>query len=451
MNIKPIKRKVSLPKPKKVCAYVRVSANNLDMQKSLFAQIDHYCELIRSHTDWEMAGIFVDEGLSGTKVDRPEFNRMLEMARNGEIDLILTKSISRFARNTVTLLSVLRELRSLSVDVIFEEENLHALDDNCELLLTLLAMKAEEESRTYSELAKLSLKSRYRNGDYLHVHTYGYRVINGNQYEIVDEEAQVVRRIFDEFISGKPVRTIARDLNRDGLYKSNTRGMLGAKRKDAKHRLWRDNTVEVILKNEKYTGSTLLQKTYTTDFRTKNRKKNQGELAKYYVESEHPAIISVETFSQARLEMERRKAMPKPVRRLDIPTLFRGIVFCGNCGSPYQRRLHQKGEKYRISYNCSRSINRYDNHCKMPRIRESVLIAKTKEVLGLKTDTEITRELIMSQIERIEVLPDEQLKFTLKNGASTTLSCHYERSESWKDDWKILPETGSPTARKEDN
>ncbi|MBR3122403.1 recombinase family protein [Candidatus Saccharibacteria bacterium] len=440
MNIKPIKQSVLKAHPfLRVAVYARVSSNNLEMQNSLFAQVDYYSNLIKSHVDWELAGLFVDKGLSGTKADRTEFNKMLELARNGGIDLILTKSITRFARNTLTLLNTIRELKDLNVDVFFEEENLHIISETGEVILTLLAMKAEEEARTYSDLAKLSLKKRYENGNYLHGHTYGYKVVDG-KYEIMPEEAKIVRRIFDEFIAGKPIGTIARDLNRDGLYKSNTRGMLGAKRKDAPKRLWRDNTVQVIIENEKYTGNVLLQKSYTTDFRTKDRKKNSGELTQYYIAEEHPAIISVETFEKASEEMARRKALPKPRHDYDIPNLFLGILFCGNCGSRYQRRLHQKNGKYRYSYNCSHSINTFDNHCRMPRLRESVLVKQTKAVLGLPEEAKLTKGLIENQIIRIEVIPDEKLKYYLTSGATVTSCWHYERKDSWGDEWKPLPE-----------
>lgn len=446
MNILQINPQALQPKPrkdalKKVAAYARVSSAKESSTDSLLNQIDYFTHYIKSRPDWEFAGVFIDHGVSGTKTDRPGFLAMMEAARAGEIDLILTKSVARFSRNMLSLLISLRELKDLHIDVYFEEEHLHSISSEGELLLTLLAIKAEEEARNYSELAKLSVRKRFATGQYLHSSTiYGYKVVDG-KYEIIPEEAAIVRRIFADFISGKGISTIAQELNAEGLKKTR---LMKNRNPQA---IWRYSTIERILKNETYTGNVLLQKSFIQDFRTKKRARNQGELDQYFVEQDHPAIISEATYTLATKEFLRREKAFAHVPFSDKiagPSLFQQLLYCATCGSRYQRRVHVKNGKYRCTYNCSRSKVRFTGKtCKSPRIRESILIAKTKEVLGL--DEPLTREILVDNLRRIEIASDHSLYFYL-NGSNEPVITNWDLThKDWGDEWKVLPEDLDPT------
>ena len=280
-------------KRKRVCAYARVSMDSERMKHSLSAQVSYYNDLIQHHSEWEYAGVFADYGISGTGTDkRDEFNRMLKECELGHIDIILTKSIQRFARNTVDLLTTVRHLKELGIEVWFEKENINSLSGDGELMLSILASFAQEESRSISENSKWGIRKLYEKGVPRRGRIYGYRVKNGN-YVIKEDEAEVVRRIFRMFLDGDSCYVIGEKLEAEGV-KSFTGKKL------------RSEVIANMIRQEKYTGCTLCQKVYTTDSITHKQIKNNGELPKYFIEDTHPAIISMEIFKAAQEEFAER-------------------------------------------------------------------------------------------------------------------------------------------------
>lgn len=241
-----------MPSLMRVAAYARVSSGKDEMLHSLAAQISYYSDYIQGHPSWIYAGVYADEALTGTKDNRPEFNRLLEDCRSGKIDLVLTKSISRFARNTVTLLETVRELKILGVDVFFEEQNLHSNSGDGELMLTILASYAQEESRSTSENCKWRIRKQFENGEMANLRfMFGYQIVKG-KVEIDPEQAAVVLMIFEDYINGMGGGQIAKKLKEMNVAK-----VFSGK--------WRGERVIEILKNEKYTGNALLQKKYVVD------------------------------------------------------------------------------------------------------------------------------------------------------------------------------------------
>ena len=288
-----------------VAAYARVSTEKEDQENSFERQVEHYTQIINANPDWRLVGVYKDPGISGTRAEkRKDFMRMIEDCRAGKIKKILVKSISRFARNTVDALQYIRELKELGISVFFENENIDTATSGGDVLLTILAAIAEQESRTISTNIKWAYQRKFQNGDIV-LNTglmLGYRRLpeddeNGMaQYAIIEEEAQIVRRIFSEYVSGVTVTRICRGLEADGIL---------TKLGNAK---WRVSTVESILQNEKYTGNAICGKTYKVDVLSKNRKKNDGTNAPmYYVENTHPAIIESEMFELTKREMALRK------------------------------------------------------------------------------------------------------------------------------------------------
>ena len=262
----------------KEAAYARVSMQSERMLHSLSAQVSYYSGLIQKNPDWEYAGVYADDFISGTNtVKRDEFKRMLADCEAGKIDIILTKSISRFARNTVDLLETVRHLKDLGVEVRFEKERIRSMDGDGELMLTILASFAQEESRSISDNVKWGIRKRMQNGiPNGHFRIYGYRW-EGDELVIVPEEAETVRRIYRAYLEGKSPSYIARQLSASGIPSPSGKAN------------WRPETVKSILTNEKYKGDAVLQKTFCTDFLTKKFKANEGEVPQYYVENSHPA------------------------------------------------------------------------------------------------------------------------------------------------------------------
>ena len=254
-----------VPKLLNVAAYARVSSGKDEMLHSLSAQVSYYRELIESQPGWNFAGVYADEALTGTKENRAEFQRLLAACRAGKVDMVITKSISRFARNTVTLLETVRELKALGVDVFFEEQNIHTMSSAGELMLTILGSFAQEESRSASENQKWRVRRNFEEGCPWRGHMLGYRMGDG-KLEVVPEEAVIVRRIFNDYLAGNGVTLIAKHLNDDGV--PNPSGAV-----------WAATSIQKVLKNYNYTGNLLLQKTYRTDHITKKTVVNKGQLA----------------------------------------------------------------------------------------------------------------------------------------------------------------------------
>ena len=290
--IEPVRQKIEItateiPEKLRVAAYARVSTEQDEQQSSYEAQVDFYTHYIQSNPNWEFVAVFADEGITGTNTrKRDGFNLMIQKAMNGEIDLILTKSISRFARNTVDTLQTVRKLKAIGVEVIFEKENLHTLDPKSEVMLTIMSSLAQEESRSISENVRWGKQKSMRDGKVSLAYSrfLGYKKGPDGRPEIVEEEAVIVRDIYNYFLSGKTLNEIAALLTRMGI------STPAGKTK------WSVSTIRSILSNEKYKGEALLQKTYTVDYLTKEVRKNTGEVPSVRVRNSHEAIIEPEVF-----------------------------------------------------------------------------------------------------------------------------------------------------------
>lgn len=408
-------------KRKRVAAYARVSSGKDAMLHSLSAQISYYNDYIGSRGDWELAGIYADEALTGTKEDRPEFQRMLADCRNGKIDMVITKSLTRFARNTVTLLATVRELKLLEVDVFFEKENIHTLSSDGELMLTLLASFAQEESRSASENQKWRIQKMFEEGRPNTGNMLGYRLVDGT-LQIVPEEAEIVRMIFADFLSGMGGHAIMKKLNRMGI-PSKTGGM------------WRENTIYGILRNEKYTGNMLLQKTYRLDHISKKHMNNHGEHPMYYVENSHKPIIDQETFENAKQRLAQQAAhfcsAVQPMTRYP----FTGLILCGTCGKHFRRKIANAGSKYAKPIWICPSFNRYGKEtCPAQQIPERILLAKTSEVLGRE---DWDRDVLLEHVAEVRALERGCLVYVFRDGHTQNVTWQNpSRRESWTEEMK---------------
>ena len=414
-NVHPVKRK-------RVAAYARVSGGKDAQLHSLSTQVSYYNSYIGSRGDWVLAGIYADEAFTGTKENRPEFQKMLADCKTGKIDMVITKSITRFAGNTVTLLSSVRELKELGIDVYFEKENIHTLSADGELMLTLLASFAQEESRSASENQKWRIRKKFEQGLTTTGYLLGYRLKNGI-LEIVPEEADVVRQIFIDFLSGMGKTTIAKKLNR--LDVPTKRGAP-----------WNKNTIQCILQNEKYTGNLLLQKTYKKDHISKKKMANRGELPKYYVENSHEAIISKEVFEQVQQELKNRADKNGFTARVSGQCLYTGLIHCGICGKHFYRKLTSSGRKYQKKpcWLCATYMEQGKDYCPAQKIPEDILTAKTAEMLGV---ADFDRDMLMAKIKEIQVPGHNRLIYMFHDGHAKEVTWqHKSRKESWTEEMK---------------
>ena len=355
--------KTSLPKLTRVAAYARVSSAKDAMHHSLSAQVSYYSSLIQRHPGWQYAGVFADEAKTGTKDSREGFQKMIAACRAGSVDAIITKSISRFARNTVTLLETVRELKGYGVDVFFEEQNIHTLSADGELMLSILASYAQEESLSASENQKWRIRKNFEEGKPWNGTMLGYRYHNGTLV-IEPQEAEIVRRIFREYLSGKGVVTIANRLNADGIV---TR--YGNQ--------WHKRSVTCVLQNYAYTGNLLLQTTFRENHLTKRSLPNDGQLPKYHAKGTHEAIISIEDFTAAQAEMEKRSAKHAPKgKNYNARYPFSGMIVCGNCGKHYRRKTTAGG----IVWICTTFNTQGKAACPSKQIPEEKLYEMTADI-----------------------------------------------------------------------
>lgn len=406
---------------KRVAAYARVSSDKEAAIHSLSSQISHYNEYISNHVGWEFAGVYADEGITGTKDNRPEFMRLLEDCRKGKIDLVITKSITRFARNTVVLLDTIRELKLLEIDVFFEKENMHSISKNGELMLTLLAMYAEEESRSASENQKWRIQKMFEQGRPNTGRMLGYYLKNG-QLTIIPEEAEVVRMIFEDYLSGMGRLAIANKLN--DLHIPTVRG----------GKEWREGAIYLILRNEKYTGDMILQKTYSEDFRTKKRIINNGERRKYLVEKSHESIISKTIFAQVQEEISRRQSCIKMATHTSKGQ-FSGLLTCSECGKHFRRRIANASSKYaKPAWLCSTFATKGKRYCNNKQIPEAILIEKTEEVLGVSS---LEGMELRDYLTGIICHKEQKLTFAMTNGDQITVAwSNPSRRNSWTEEMK---------------
>ena len=400
---------------KKVAAYARVSTDKDDAIHSLSAQISYYNEYISGHPGWEYAGVYADNGISGTKRNRPEFQRMIADAKAGKIDMVITKSITRFARNTVVLLETIRELKGCGTDVYFEKENMHSLSHEGELMLTLLAIYAEEESRSASENQNWRIQKLHEQGKTPSGKILGYKLVNG-RFEIVPEEAEIVRKIFELYLSGMGFIAIAKQLNAEGI-----------KTRDGYE--WAGTKVRAILTNEKFMGDMLLQKTYREDFRTKRRMENHGERRMYYVENSHEPIVSKETFQKVQEEIRRRSGKSHTNHNPVTDSPFSGLLTCLECGKRYHRRINHPGTKYaKVFWSCVTAHRQGKTACPSKRIPENILFQKTLDATGLKSLDGVD---LKEYVEEIGT-QNRTLYYRMKDGSIKIAKWEYvSRSESW--------------------
>lgn len=397
---KPMQVIKGLPKgtKKRVCAYCRVSTDTEEQLTSYETQVTYYENYIKSKPEYEFAGIFADEGITATNTKRRnEFKRMIDAGLAGQFDMIITKSISRFARNTLDCLKYVRLLKDKGIGVYFEKENIDTLDSKGEVLLTILSSLAQDESRNISENSRWGIVRRFQQGKIRvnHKRFLGYDKDENGELIINEEQAKVVRRIYEEFLSGKGIRSIGKGLQKDNILTG------------AGGRKWHDSTVQKILKNEKYSGDALLQKTITTDFLTHKRVKNKGEVQQYYVEDSHPAIIPKKMFQRVQEEIKRRASLAgyseKTKSRYSNKYAFSGKIICGNCGSKCTRKMWGPSKKYRkYVWLRANHIDNGNEACSMKAVSEEKLKAAfVRSINKIIENKEAFLKTMMDNINRV--------------------------------------------------
>ena len=387
-------------RPKRVAAYCRVSTDREEQEHSFETQKAMYTEMIMMKPTWQMAGIYADEGITGTVAKkRPGFMKMIEDCRKGKIDMIVTKSVSRFSRNNLDCLMYVRELKQLGIPIIFEKEGINTIQVSSELLLTLFGALSQAESESISMNVKLGIRQSLKNGNvrFSYKTFLGYRKGADGQPEIVPEQADIVRRIYNDFLAGATYLEIAKRLTEE-----NVPTMGGGSR-------WFSERIKSILKNEKYKGDALLQKTYITDPISKRVKKNNGELPMYYVENSHPAIIERRVFDKVQEEIARR-AGKKKVKQTGTKTelgrysgkyALTELLYCGECGTPYRRCTWSRDGKKKIVWRCVSRLDYGKKYCKnSPSVEESRLHNAIAAAITKKANSEeINIGGIMDHIE----------------------------------------------------
>lgn len=417
---------------KRVAVYARVSRDGEDKRHSIEDQKHYLKQDVDRHPNWEFVGSYVDEGVTGTKLDRPEFNRLMHDARAGKIDIILTKSVSRFGRNLGGVLKVLHELQVLNVTVIFSNDDIRTDDPEALLRLQTQGLQAELEAKQTSKNQTWAIRHRFEKGLPTYSRVYGYEM-RDHKYYVIPEEAKIVKRIFGMYLSGMGTESICKQLNAEGI-------------PSPKGGVWQSMPVGKILDNEKYAGDLLLQKTYTADFLTKLRKNNHGEVPQYYIEDTHEPIIDRETFQRVKTERARRRTIypssnttshkTTPTNR--EPRIFLSILICGDCGKrmSYKRYKYGKEGPGRAMWICENHTKHGVNTCKTKSVREDILLDVTEAVLNdkqlIKQGTIITNEFLKSYIQKIVVLENQTLEYHFYDNDIITKTWQYEsRKNSW--------------------
>lgn len=356
----------------RVCAYARVSTEKEEQEYSFEKQQEYYIKYISNHSDWEFVGIYSDFGLSGKNKKRPQFMRMIEDCNCGKIDKIITKSISRFARNTIDCIQTVRDLREKGIGVYFEREGVDSLDSKSNLVLSIMAIVAEEESRSISNNIKWGIQKRFAKGHYL-IHTknfLGYSRENYDNIVIIPKQALTVRKIYQLCLDGKTLRQIVAELEMNGI------------ETPCGNKKWRESTVLSILKNEKYKGDCLLQKTYTADFLSSKRCKNTGQLKSYYVKCHHAPIVSEQTFEKVQKELQWRRGLQMGTKvypsKYSGKTFLSGLIICGQCGGIMRRHIQCRSYGGAGYWVCQRHDQ---GNCVMLQIKEKAIIESLQMVI----------------------------------------------------------------------
>ncbi|SQI24555.1 recombinase family protein [Corynebacterium jeikeium] len=391
------------PKLVNVAAYARVSTNGAEQLASLSAQVSYYSRLIQSTPGWAYAGVFTDEGVTGTSMkSRQGLADLMNAARAGKIDLVLCKSISRLARNTVDLLATVRELKDLGVAVRFERERIDTLSADGELLLTLLASFAQEESRSLSQNVKWAIRNRYKNGGTNSFVVYGYSWADG-EFTIIDDEAEIVRLLFSNFLEGISPEKTAAILNGQGVRSRGGGRFYGS-------------VFRRMLENERYKGCQMLQKMYRPAIQAPNRALNDGELPRYWVEQALPPIIDKSVFDAVQAEIAYRREIGPAATLSKNTGVFTGRICCGACGKNYQRktRTYKSGTSYKF-WRCWSACTGNGNPCRGHNLRETLLEHACADMLGTQGFDPVS---VAEQIVMIEAFP-HQLTFHLADGTMT--------------------------------
>ena len=409
------------PRLMKVAAYARVSAETDRTMHSLSAQISFYSDLIQRNSGWQYVGVYADNFISGTEIERrPEFKQLLQDCEDGKIDIVLTKSISRFARNTVDLLQTVRHLKELGIEVRFEKERINSLSEDGEIMLTLLASFAEEEVRSLSENVRWAVRKKFERGRPNSYCMYGYRW-DGEKFIVEPEEAKIVRLIYQNFLDGLSAEETEKQLEE-----------MGVKSYTGQH--FSNSSIRSILRNEKYTGNMLLQKEYTESHITHKSKKNNGELPMYWVENSHEAIIPLETYQKVQDEIKRRRELGA-LANWHIPTShFTSKIKCGCCGASFVKstrknraKCSQIGEKYSF-YQCA-SKKKGSSTCTSGTIRESVLEEECAKALGIPV---FDPEAFTGLVRQVTIPETGTMIFEMTDGQMVEHHWHRNaRKESW--------------------
>ena len=393
-----IKPKIKeLPVKKRVAAYARVSMDTERLMHSISAQISYYSELIQKNPEWEYVGVYADFGISGTRIEkRTEFSSMLRDCEDGKIDIILCKSISRFARNTVDLLNTVRRLKAIGIEVRFEKEQINSMSGEGELMLSILASFAQEESRSISENCKWGIRKRFKSGEIgaANKHLLGYRYDEEKrQYVIIPEEAEIVRKMFALYLDGVSLKNICAELNGAGY-----RTINGC--------LFQEASLHHMIKNEVYAGDILRQKCHIPDPISKKKVRNTGELPMYYQTDAHEAIIDRETYARVQAEIRRRESLIHP----NYP--FTGKITCGICGAHFTRKKSVYKGKCTVRWIC-RSKKEVGRTCTSRNFTEEQLASAAASVLG---DDAFDAEHFERQVKSMTILKDGCIEFYLTNG-----------------------------------
>ena len=438
----------------RVAAYCRVSTLMASQETSIEGQQRHFERLFSQDPEWECAGIFLETGVTGTKAEvRPELQRLLAQCRAGRIDLVLTKSISRFARNTQDCLALVRELNGLGVHLFFEKENIYTLDSKGELLITIMSSLAQEESRSISENVTWGRRKQFADGKVCLPYSrfLGYEKGPDGLPQIVPEQAEQVRYIYDLFMLGMSPWSIAKRLTAEGIPSP------GGKE------VWQVSTVRSILTNEKYKGDALLQKAFTVDFLQKKSKVNEGEVPQYYVRDSHPAIIAPDLFERVQAEMRRRQAMGN---KYSGKSVLSGRIVCGDCGEYFGVKVWNSNDKYRrVVWRCN---NKYRNgKCNTPHVDENEvhekflmaynqMIAQRERLLEdcaamkeLLTDTSVIDVELASLQSEQEVVIEMTRKIVAENASVAMQQSDYlEKYTALVDRYESLAEQITDLERK---
>lgn len=366
----------------KVAAYARVSTDEAEQLNSYKTQCEYYTSYIQGKPEWEFVGLYADEGITGTIAKRRrEFQRLIKDSMDGKIDLILVKSVSRFARNTVDSLQTVRRLRDKGVRIFFEKENIDSLDAKCDMILSIYSSLAEEESRSISTNIRWAHQKKVERGEVVlnFNNIYGYQQDEDKNVTIKVAEAEIVREIYHKYLIGYSIRKIIHELKENEI-----KSPLGSSK-------WSSSTIKGILESEKYIGDVILQKTYKRDFLTQRRVRNTGQAPQKYVENNHPAIVDRLTWNAVQAETERRNSLRSTEAtgkgRYDMRYAFSGVIECGECGSTFRRHCHHKrdGTKERV-WTCKEHL-RGNQHCGQLAIKEETLEQVfVKTFNGLLTD-----------------------------------------------------------------